>query len=177
MPFYNLIISLTCRGDSQVGVSISTLILPSLNRKYCSGLFYFNSDVGEIHRVVNFNTLVLPSMILPFWAFWGFWHFAKWGPMVWWWDIIVAGCTPILYIYSLRHFLTTKGALIDGDGYPPKNPKNDLKKVTKMTKNWLKLMTKNDQKQCFLMAKSSFSVKLIQLTQKTVKNHSKLIIN
>jgi len=42
---------------------------------------------------------------------------------------------PILYIYSLRHFLTTKGALIDGDGYPPKNPKNDPKKVTKMMKN------------------------------------------
>jgi len=29
--------------------------------------------------------------------------------------------TPILYIYSLGHFLTTKGALIDGDAYPPKN--------------------------------------------------------
>jgi len=35
---------------------------------------------------------------------------------------------PILYIYSLGHFLSTKGALIDGDGYPPKNPKNDPKK-------------------------------------------------
>jgi len=33
-----------------------------------------------------------------------------------------------MYIYSLGHFLTTKGALIDGDGYPPKNPKNDPKK-------------------------------------------------
>jgi len=39
-----------------------------------------------------------------------------------------------LYIYSLRHFLTTKGALIDGDGYPPKNPKKGSKKVTKMIK-------------------------------------------
>ena len=43
--------------------------------------------------------------------------------------------TPILYIYSLRHFLTTKGALIDGDGYPPKNPKKGSKKVTKNTEN------------------------------------------
>ena len=50
-------------------------------------------------------------------------------------NIIGVGLTPILYIYSLGHFLTTKGALIDGDGYPPKNPKNDPKKVTKMMKN------------------------------------------
>jgi len=50
-------------------------------------------------------------------------------------NIIGVGLTPILYIYSLRHFLTTKGALIDGDGYPPKNPQNGSKKVTKMTKN------------------------------------------
>jgi len=40
-----------------------------------------------------------------------------------------------MYIYSLRHFLTTKGALIDGDGYPPKNPKNDPKNHSKLTKN------------------------------------------
>jgi len=38
-----------------------------------------------------------------------------------------------MYIYSLRHFLTTKGALIDGDGYPPKNPKIDPKNSQKMT--------------------------------------------
>jgi len=40
-----------------------------------------------------------------------------------------------MYIYSLRHFLTTKGALIDGDGYPPKNPKNDPKNDPKMSEN------------------------------------------
>jgi len=40
-----------------------------------------------------------------------------------------------MYIYSLRHFLTTKGALIDGDGYPPKNPKKGSKKGVKMIKN------------------------------------------
>jgi len=39
-----------------------------------------------------------------------------------------------MYIYSLRHFLTTKGALIDGDGYPPKNPKKGSKKGSKITK-------------------------------------------
>ena len=39
-----------------------------------------------------------------------------------------------MYIYSLRHFLTTKGALIDGDGYPPKNPKKGSKKGDKMVK-------------------------------------------
>jgi len=38
-----------------------------------------------------------------------------------------------MYIYSLGHFLTTKGALIDGDGYPSKNPKKGSKKVSKIT--------------------------------------------
>jgi len=36
-------------------------------------------------------------------------------------NIIGVAGHPIMYIYSLRHFLTTKGALIDGDGYPPKS--------------------------------------------------------
>jgi len=40
-----------------------------------------------------------------------------------------------MYIYSLGHFLTTKGALIDGDRYPPKNPKKGSKKVTNLVKN------------------------------------------
>ena len=48
-------------------------------------------------------------------------------------NIIGVGPTPILYIYSLKHFLTTKGALIEGDGYPPKNPKNDPKNELKMS--------------------------------------------
>ena len=38
-----------------------------------------------------------------------------------------------MYIYSLGHFLTTKGALIDGDGYPPKNPKKGQKSVKKVS--------------------------------------------
>ena len=81
-----------------------------------------------------------------------------------------------MYIYSLRHFLTTKGALIDGDGYPPKNPKNDPKKVSKNTKIWSKLRQKKCQKSCFLMGKSSFSSKLILIDQKWVKNHQNLIM-
>jgi len=138
---------------------------------------------GRIHRVVNLGTLVLPSMKLEscffticsvpffgvlwfcicglwfyaFWRFEHFGHFTKVGPHGVMCIFIGVGLTPILYIYSLRHFLTTKGALIDGDGYPPKNPKNDPKNHSKMIKIWLKLMSKNDQKQCFLMAKSSFS--------------------
>jgi len=80
-------------------------------------------------------------------------------------DVIIAyGVgTPYMYIYSLRHFLTTKGALIDGDGYPPKMPKNDPKNHSKITKIWSKLMSKNDQKWWFLMAKSSFSLNLITI--------------
>jgi len=58
----------------------------------------------------------------------------KMGPQVMVYIIIGVGLTPILYIYSLGHFLTTKGALIDGDGYPPKNPKNDPKNHSKMIK-------------------------------------------
>jgi len=90
-------------------------------------------------------------------------------------DITVAGHAPILYIYSLRHFLTTKGALIDGDGYPPKNPKIDPKKVSKMINFHLNLMSKNGQKQRFLMAKSSFSSFSHKLTQKLTKNDQKLM--
>jgi len=102
----------------------------------------------------------------------------------WWFAIYTMGCVAYvgshsglayyMYIYSLRHFLTTKGALIDGDGYPPKNPKNDPKKVTKKTKNWSKLTSNFTQKSRFLMAKSSFSSKSVIIDQKTVKNHQKL---
>jgi len=124
-----------------------------------------------------FKTLVLPlwTEILNIWwkchfaHFEHFVHFTNWGPRWVWWYITGVGYPYTMYIYSLRHFLTTKGALIDGDGYPPKNPKNDPKKVTKMTKNWLKLSQKKCQKVWFLMAKSSFSLFFIQLTQKSLK--------
>ena len=93
-----------------------------------------------------------------------------------WWGVYYhrGGWPPILYIYSLGHFLTTKGALIDGDGYPPKNPKNDPKMTPKNSEIWSKLETKMCQKTRFLMAKSTFSVKFTQLTWKTVKNDQKL---
>jgi len=55
------------------------------------------------------------------------------GLWAWEYDIVARAYT--MYIYSLRHFLTTKGALIDGDGYPPKNPKKGSKKVSKKMKN------------------------------------------
>jgi len=38
-----------------------------------------------------------------------------------------SGLPAILCIYSLGHFLTTKGALIDGVAVSPKTPKNDPK--------------------------------------------------
>jgi len=55
------------------------------------------------------------------------------------------GVPHYMYIYSLGHFLTTKGALIDGDGYSPKMPKNDPKNHSKMINFHLNLMSKNDQ--------------------------------
>jgi len=103
-----------------------------------------------------------------------FWVCHESGPTGEVYNYIGVAWPTTMYIYSLGHFLTTKGALIDGDGYPPKNPKNDPKKVTKMMKNWSKLMTKKCQKTRFLMWKSTFSVKFTQLTWKTVKNDQKL---
>ena len=99
------------------------------------------------------------------------------GPHARWVVYHRGSATPTMYIYSLGHFLSTKGALIDGDGYPPKNPKNDPKKVTKMTKIWSNLRWKKCQKQWFLMAKSSFSLFFIQLTQKWPKIDQKLTTN
>jgi len=81
---------------------------------------------------------------------------------------------PILYIYSLGHFLTTKGALIDGDGYPPKNPKKGSKNHSKMINFHSNLVSKKCQKTCFLMANRTFSLKLITIDQKVTKNHQKL---
>jgi len=43
-------------------------------------------------------------------------------------------------------------------------------------KNWSNLVSKNDQKVCFLMAKSSFSLKLIKLDQKVTKNDQNLML-
>jgi len=116
----------------------------------------------------------LAFVILPFVHFSTFVISHEMGPHVKVMNIIGVGLTPILYIYSLRHFLTTKGALIDGDGYPPKNPKKGSKNDTKMTDFHSNLMSKKCQKSCFLMAKSSFSLKSTIIDQKMTKNHQKL---
>ena len=60
--------------------------------------------------------------------------------------------TPILYIYSLRHFLTTKGALIDGDAYPPKTPKKGSKNGQKL----IKFRSKKQSKKCVFNGKIDF---------------------
>ena len=145
---------------------INTLVLPSMNR--FRGLYYYYSGIqmtgrftGEEYFIHPFSPLWKPKpRIYAFWRFVHFWWFALSGAPG---DDELyhrSGVTPILYIYSLRHFLTTKGALIDGDGYPPKSDQNDPKKVTKMMKNWSKMMSKKCQKVWFLMWKSSFWLKL-----------------
>jgi len=159
---------------------ISTLVLPSLNRFHFISFHFVSFHVGEIHRVDvifysrsplsepffvadcffrcrgdhkerrNFNTLVLPSIILmrsvlcilAFWHFWAFWCFVNLGPQVILCYIIGVADSLYICIYSLGHFLTTKGALIDGDGYPPKNPKKGSKKWQKMTTFHSNLMSK-----------------------------------
>jgi len=51
-----------------------------------------------------------------------------------------------MYIYSLRHFLTTKGALINGVRSPPSPPLKWVKNHSKMTTFSLKFDTKMSQK-------------------------------
>jgi len=123
---------------------MNTLVLPSLNRNsVLMILCYFN--------FVHFDTLHFGLSICAFCHFEHFWWFALSGAPS---EVVIyhRGSWPYtMYIYSLRHFLTTKGALIDGDGYPPKNPKNDPKNHSKLTKIWSKLRRKNGQKQWFLM--------------------------
>ena len=140
---------------------ITTLVLPSVG--FCFSFSCFHLHVGEITQgsFLIILTLVLPPMkpklcILTIYAFWWFWAFPLIGAPG---DDVIYhrwSGTLYIYIYSLGHFLTTKGALIDGDGYPPKMPKNDPKNHSKFTKIWSKLMSKNDKKQWFLMVKSSF---------------------
>ena len=137
--------------------NIYTLVLPSLF--FCCFSFcfcLFISDVGEIHMVVFlFNSRspycvfsLIETCILAM----GAWAYDTMMRAQGWWY----HPSPILYIYSLGHFLTTKGALIDGDGYPPKNPKKGSKKGQNLIKNWLKLRQKNTQKRWFLMWKRTF---------------------
>jgi len=135
------------------------------------------SDDGEIHRGAFLFNSRSPPCVFAFWGFNHFEHFHKMGPHGMMVNIIGVVQGPILYIYSLRHFLTTKGALIDGDGYPPKSDQNDPKKVTKMTNFSLNLMTKKCQKTRFLMWKSTFSLNLTTIDQKVTKIDQKSTTN
>jgi len=89
---------------------------------------------GEIHRGSKTVTLILPSVFFHYPILVHFWGIdvGPWGMN----DTVMRGrgYPYTMYIYSLGHFLSTKGALIDGDGYPPKNPKNDPKMTPKSDK-------------------------------------------
>jgi len=150
-----------------------TLVLPSMNRNtflrscFCFNLFMSGRFTGDPFYVNSRS----PPCVFRLIAFCLF----TMGPLMTWHSDEGLGWRwpphPILYIYSLRHFLTTKGALIDGDGYPPKNPKNDPKNHSKMTNFSWNLRSKNDQKQWFLMAKSTFSLKSLKNHPNWSKNH------
>ena len=124
---------LKCRGDSQGSQVLNTLVLPPMNRK---------------------------TLICVFCRFEHFWHLHEMGPQVMMSIIIGVGWPPILYIYSLGHFLTTKGALIDGDGYPPKNDQNWPLKSLKNHQFSLKFDVKKVSKLVILNGKIEFFTKI-----------------
>ena len=145
------------RGDSQGRryiYSRSPLFEPDLFFVLCS--HFCSRCRGDSHGaeilILSFSPLWTEILSIfegvHFSVFWGL-SFIR----ACWWGAYYhrGGWPPILYIYSLRHFLTTKGALIDGDGYPPKNPQNGSKKGDKLIKNHSNLMSKIDQKTRFLM--------------------------
>jgi len=102
-------------------VIVYTLVLPSMNRKNSCGLC-FNFTCRGDSQESKFLTSRSPPVILSIMGFEHFEHFTNLGPQVMTWYIIGVAVPLYICIYSLRHFLTTKGALIDGDGYPPLPP-------------------------------------------------------
>ena len=68
-----------------------------------------------------------------------------------------------MYIYSLGHFLTTKGALIDGDVTPPLPPLKWVKKGVKIERNLTKIETKKHSKTAILNGKIDFFIKIRQM--------------
>jgi len=105
---------------------IYTLVLPSLEPVFffLFVFFFFYYMSGRFTSESLFVTLVLPFMNrkndvfygLVFWPLlWAFYlpHIFLWLPAVVWVTQWPRPC--YMYIYSLGHFLTTKGALIDGD--------------------------------------------------------------
>ena len=109
-----------------------------------------------------------------FWRFAHFRHFTKVGPHGVMCIFIGVGLTPIIYIYSLRHFLTTKGALIDGDGYPPLPPLKWPQKWPKIDQNSLKFSDKKWSKTVFLNGKSHFFTKITLDDTKNSQKWSKI---
>jgi len=79
-----------------------------------------------------------------------------------------------MYIYSLRHFLTTKGALIDGDGYPPLPPLKWVKKGVKNDQKSIKFRDKNVSKTVILNGKIDIFIKIDPIDTKNSEKSSKI---
>jgi len=79
-----------------------------------------------------------------------------------------------MYIYSLGHFLTTKGALIDGDVTPPLPPLKWVKKGSKIDQKLMKMEVKNHSKIMILNVKINFSTKIDIIDMKNSEKSSKL---
>jgi len=62
----DFVLSNSCRGDTQGRGRISNTRSPLSEPEFCFVVcvFLLLKDVGEIHRVEFYNTLVLPSVIL-----------------------------------------------------------------------------------------------------------------
>jgi len=162
---------------------MSTLVLPSLNRFACIFWDVFCLYVGEIIPVRGeFVTLVLPLWNRNYQfhiraIFVHFWVCHLLGPQV---SMVIyhrGGWPHYMYIYSLRHFLTTKGALIDGDGYLPLPPLKWPQNDHFFDQFSLKFSVKNVSKNMILNGKSHFFTKInsidIKITQKWWKINTK----
>jgi len=123
------VVRFQCRGDYRRG-DILLYSRSPLSGFFLVGFYCFELHVGENTQVGVFNILVLPSMnrntvlhhLISLILKWGIlahfsnhqfcMHFRVTSDTQWW-----GACHDpyTMYIYSLGHFLTTKGALIDGD--------------------------------------------------------------
>ena len=114
------------RGDYTGQTDILTLVLPSLNRfiliiSVCQSQIRCRGDTQERSIILNSHSplsepnyvFFLPPDFNPILcAFFGHHFFHGLSTVVWY----TQWRGPYyMYIYSLGHFLTTKGALIDGD--------------------------------------------------------------
>jgi len=147
---------ITCRGDTQVGVLFYLLSFSPLWTGAFPDLYMSGRYTGESIFQLSFSSLwtdfvhfcwpISRGSFLCILSDLDFeCIFAPWQMTQWWG---MAGHPYTMYIYSLRPFLTTKGALIDGDWGGSKNcPKtqksviNFIKKI-KITQNRSKKVTK-----------------------------------